>query len=219
MQWLHQTHLTQYNYDNLPRLKLASVSKMKSLEEKLYELDAILLRQVHVHSKVINLQSNERYVTTGRASRYRNTIEAIGQWSAWGETFTQVRRIYIRSNLLSITWLSGIHSSPGHQALERLFGLGQADGVVANVIDTVPAAQERVTEDGQGANGLGEVHAHEAANAGTLDLQDVVKGADLEGVTSQSEGKVRQGVTLSAVHGVLAVPALGGANLLVPTMG
>lgn len=112
-----------------------------------------------------------------------------------------------------------IHSPRNHRALERLLGLGKADGVVANVVDTVPAAQERVTQDSQGTDGLREVHAHEAADAGALDLQDVVKGADREGVAGQSEGEVGQRVTLGTVHGVLTVPALGGTNLLVPEGG
>lgn len=64
------------------------------------------------------------------------------QADAAGNTIPQARRVYIRSNPLLNTWFSDINNSLGHQALEQLFGLGQADGVVANVVDTVPTAQE-----------------------------------------------------------------------------
>ena len=96
-----------------------------------------------------------------------------------------------------------------------LFGLGQADGVVAQVINTVPLAQERVTKNGQGANGLGEVHAHEATDAGALDLQNVVVWADGEVVAAQSEGEVGQAVASAAFHGVLTSEGLLGTDLLV----
>jgi len=55
--------------------------------------------------------------------------------------------MYIRSNHLVDYLVLDIHSSLDHQALERLLGLGQTDGVVANIIDAVPAAQEGVTQD------------------------------------------------------------------------
>jgi hypothetical protein len=109
-----------------------------------------------------------------------------------------------------------IHCSLNHQALEQLLGLGQTDGVVAKIIDTVPAAQEGVTQDSQGTHGLGEIHAHEATDAGALDLENIVVGTNLEGVAGQGEGDVGQRVPSGTVHGVLAVPALSSTNLLVP---
>ena len=114
-----------------------------------------------------------------------------------------------------ITWFFDIHSSSAHRSLEQLLGLGQTNGVVANIIDTVPAAQEGVTQDSQRTHRLGEIHAHEAADAGALDFQNVVVGANLEGVAGQSEGQVGQRVPGGTVHSVLAVPALGSTNLLV----
>lgn len=87
------------------------------------------------------------------------------------------------------------------------------------VVHAVPLAQERVTQDGQGTNGLGEVHAHEAADAGALDLEDVVIGGNGEVVTGQGEGEVGQAVTLVTLDGVLASEALLGTNLLVQELG
>lgn len=98
----------------------------------------------------------------------------------------------------------------------HLLGLGQTNGVLAKVVNAVPLAQERVTKNGQRTNGLGEVHSHEAADAGALNLQDVVVGGDGEVVTAQSEGEVRQRITGGAVNGVLASEALRGTNLFVP---
>lgn len=98
----------------------------------------------------------------------------------------------------------------------HLFGLGKTDGVVAQVVDAVPTAQESITQNGQGTNGLREVHAHQRADAGALDLKDVVVGSDGEVVASQGEGEVGQTSALVTVDSVLAVPRLLGANLLVP---
>jgi hypothetical protein len=74
--------------------------------------------------------------------------------------------------------------------LGNLFRLSQTDGVVTDIIDTVPATQEGVTQNSKGTHRLGEVHAHEAADAGALDLQDVVIGANSELVATQGEGEV-----------------------------
>lgn len=94
--------------------------------------------------------------------------------------------------------------------------LSQTDGVVTDIIDTVPAAQEGITQDSKGTHRLGEVHAHEATNAGALDLKDVVVGANGELVTTQGEGEIGQRVTLVTLDTVLASEALGGTDLLVP---
>lgn len=87
------------------------------------------------------------------------------------------------------------------------------------VVHAVPLAQERVTQNGQGTNGLGEVHAHEAADTRTLDLESVVEGTDSEVVAGESEGDVGQGATLITVHAVLASEALLGTDLLVQELG
>lgn len=100
-----------------------------------------------------------------------------------------------------------------------LFSLGKADSAVAQVVHAVVLAQESVTDDGQGTDGLREVHAHEGTHAVARDLQGVVIGADSKIVSSQVESKVGQGVTLVAVNVVLAHEVLGGANLLVTVVG
>lgn len=108
---------------------------------------------------------------------------------------------------------------PQKTGMFHLFGLSKTDGVVAQVVDAVPAAQESITQNGQRANRLGEVHAHKRADAGALDLENVVVGSDGEVVASQGEGQVGQVSTLVTVDSVLAVPGLLGANLRVPTDG
>ena len=104
---------------------------------------------------------------------------------------------------------------PKNSLVQYLFRLGQADGTVANVVHGVPLAQESVTQDGKRAHGLREVHAHEGADAGALDLKGVVVGADGEVVAAQGEGQVRQRVTLVTLDRVLSSEALGGTDLLV----
>lgn len=82
--------------------------------------------------------------------------------------------------------------SPTLRSIGRLFSFAKSNGVVAQVVNAVPLAQECVTQDGQRTHGLGEVHAHEAADAGTLNFQNVVIGADGEVVAAEGEGQVRQ---------------------------
>lgn len=128
---------------------------------------------------------------------------------------TQKPHVYTKQSL-GVTWFFDIHSSPSHRALGHLFGLGQTDGVVTDIIDTVPAAQEGITQNSQRTHRLGEVHAHEAADAGALDLQDVIEGANSELVAAQGEGEVGQRVPLVTLDTVLTSEALGGTDLLVP---
>lgn len=99
--------------------------------------------------------------------------------------------------------------------VHHLLSLGQANGVVAQVVHAVPFPEESVTQDGKRAHRLGEVHAHEGADAGALHLKDVVVRSDGEVVAAQVEGKVRQRGALVAVDRVLAGPRLLGTNLLV----
>ncbi|GMG04416.1 unnamed protein product [Aspergillus oryzae var. brunneus] len=93
--------------------------------------------------------------------------------------------------------------------------LGQANSTVAEVVHTVPLPEERVTQDGQGANGFREVHAHEGADARSLDFKSVVVGTNGEVVSAQGEGEVRQGIALVTVNRVLAGEALLGTDFLV----
>lgn len=87
-----------------------------------------------------------------------------------------------------------------------LLGLGETDGTVAQVVDAVPLAEESITKDGKRTDRLREVHAHESANARSLDLQDVVESADGEVVSAQGDGEVGERVTLGTVDSVLTVP-------------
>ena len=101
---------------------------------------------------------------------------------------------------------------------QNLFGLGETNGAVAKVVHTVPLPQESISQDGQGANGLREVHTHEGAHAGALNLQSVVVRGDGELVAAQTKSEVGQGRTLLAVNIVLTQKVLGGTNLLVPVI-
>lgn len=96
-----------------------------------------------------------------------------------------------------------------------LLGLGETNGVVANIVDGVVFPEESVTKDDERASRLGDVEAHEGADAATLDLKNVVVRANGEVVTGEGEGEVGERVTLLALNSVLAVVALLGANLLV----
>jgi hypothetical protein len=97
----------------------------------------------------------------------------------------------------------------------RLLGLGETNGVVADIVDRVVFPEESVTEDNKGTSRLRDVEAHEGADAAALDLKDVVVGADGEVVAGKGEGEVREGVTLLALNAVLAVVTLLGTNLFV----
>ena len=97
----------------------------------------------------------------------------------------------------------------------RLFGFRQADGVITEIVDAIPSAQEGITEDSEGAYRLGEIHSHEATDTRTLDFQDVVIGSDGEVVASESEGEVWKRITLLALNSVLAIERLLGTNFLV----
>lgn len=108
------------------------------------------------------------------------------------------------------------HKTSGYRSnSQHLLGLGKTNLAVAKIVDAVPLAQESVTEDSERTNRLREVHAHEGANAGALNLQNVVKGCDGKVVAAQGNGQVGERVALSTVDCVLAVPRLLGANLFV----
>ena len=96
-----------------------------------------------------------------------------------------------------------------------LFILVKTDLAVTKVVHAVPLAQEGVSQNGQGTNGLRKVHAHEGAHAAALDLQGVVVGGDGEVVTAQLKGEVRQRGPLLAVNVILAHEVLSGTDLLV----
>lgn len=100
-----------------------------------------------------------------------------------------------------------------------LCGLGKTNGALAQVVDGIPPAQEGITQDSQRANRSREVHAHEGGDTASLNLEDVVKGADGKVVAAELEADVGQAVTDGAVDGVLAIEALLGANLLVEELG
>src|SRR5687768_4959853 len=102
--------------------------------------------------------------------------------------------------------------------LLNLLALGEPNFSLAEIIHTVPLSQESITEDGKRANWLGEVHAHETADARSLDFKDVVVGADGEVKAGEGEAEVGKRITLVALDGVLSIERLLGTNLLVPVV-
>jgi hypothetical protein len=89
--------------------------------------------------------------------------------------------------------------------LHDLLRLGNTDSILLKVVDGIPLPQERITEDSERASGLWDVHPHQGGDAGTLDLEDVVKRTDGEVVAGEGEGQVWEAVALIALNGVLAV--------------
>lgn len=73
-----------------------------------------------------------------------------------------------------------------------LLGLGKTNGTLAKVIDAVPPPQESISQNGQGADRLREVHSHECTDARARDLKSVVERADGEVMAAQNKADVRQ---------------------------
>lgn len=94
-------------------------------------------------------------------------------------------------------------------------GLGETDTVAAEVVDGVVSAEESITENGKRTSRGGDIEAHEGRDTRTLDLKDVVVGANGEVVAGQGEAEVRERVTRAALDSVLAIVALLGTDLLV----
>lgn len=97
-----------------------------------------------------------------------------------------------------------------------LLGFSKSYSSMAQIVHTVPLAQESVSENGERSDGLREVHSHKGTNAGSLNFQNVVEGGNGEVMSAQGNSKIRKRVTLGTVNRVLAVPRLGSSNLLVP---
>lgn len=100
-----------------------------------------------------------------------------------------------------------------------LLGLSKTDSALAKVVHAVIPSQESISQNGQGANRLREIHAHKGAHARARNLKGVVESAQREVVAIQDKMHVRQRGTLVTVHGVLTSKGLVGANLLVTSMG
>jgi len=101
------------------------------------------------------------------------------------------------------------------ETCSSLFGSSEANSSLAKIINGIPLSEECVAKDCQWAYGLGEVHSHEAGNARSLDLKNVIMSSNAEVVAAQVERDVWQITTLIALNSVLSVVALLGTNLLV----
>lgn len=96
-----------------------------------------------------------------------------------------------------------------------LFSSGQTDGVLAEVVDRVVAAEESISKNDERSSGGRDVHALEGGNAVSRDLEDVVACGQAVLGTSKVECDVGERTDLVALNGVLATETLLGTNLLV----
>jgi len=78
--------------------------------------------------------------------------------------------------LLAILLPIAIQSS----TVGALFRLRNTDTVVAKIVDGVPPAEERITENGQGSSRRREIHPLEGRDAAALNLQNVVVGRHIK---------------------------------------
>lgn len=99
--------------------------------------------------------------------------------------------------------------------MHHSFGSGQTDGVLAEVVDRVVAAEESISKNDEGSSGRGDVHALEGGNTVSRYLEDVVASGQAVLGTSKVECDVGERADLVALNGVLATETLLGANLLV----
>lgn len=99
--------------------------------------------------------------------------------------------------------------------LLQLFSSGQTDGVLAEVIHRVVAAEESISKNDERSSGRRDVHALEGGNTVSRYLENVVAGGQAVLGTSKVECDVGERADLVALNGVLATETLLGANLLV----
>ena len=97
----------------------------------------------------------------------------------------------------------------------QLGRLGQADRVVAQVIDTVIFSQENITKDNQWSSGLGNVKTDEATEAAASGFNDIVGSAYCEVVSRQIEGHIGSGRPLAAVDCVCTIESFLSTDLRV----
>lgn len=94
--------------------------------------------------------------------------------------------------LLRLAYIPGMIFHVPFTLESKLLGLSKTNSTVAKVINAVPPSQESISQNGQGANRLGEVHAHKGTDARARDLKSVVKRGDGEVVVVQDKANVRQ---------------------------
>ena len=99
----------------------------------------------------------------------------------------------------------------------HLLGLGETDSVPAEVVDRVVLSEEGVTDDPEGADRGGDVHAREARDARSTGVQDVVLSLERVVLSAKLERQLRQAGDGVAIDGVLAVPRLGRTDPVINT--
>ncbi|KAI3486309.1 hypothetical protein L1887_50203 [Cichorium endivia] len=98
-------------------------------------------------------------------------------------------------------------------------GLGETNSVPAEIIHRVVLPEEDVADDEHVGERAGEVDAREGRDARALHLEHIVLALQLERLAVNVERQRRQILDLFAVHRVLAVPRLCGADLGVEDLG
>lgn len=95
---------------------------------------------------------------------------------------------------------------------DGLGGLGKADSITTEVVDSEVAAEEDITNDPKRTPRQVDVHGSERTDASVLHVQDVVRALDRVGLAVEVEGELGQARDLLARNGVLAIPRFGGAD-------
>lgn len=90
--------------------------------------------------------------------------------------------------------------------------LGKADGAPTEIVNGEVSAEEHVADDPERTPRKVDIHTREGADAGILDVENVVGSPDRERLAAKVEGQFRQAWDLLARYGVLTVPRTGGTN-------
>jgi len=97
----------------------------------------------------------------------------------------------------------------------KLLGSGKTNTVLAQVVDGLVSAEERITKNDKWASRLRNVHASKGRDTATTSLENVVVWANGKVGTSEGKGKVRKTITLLTFNGILTSKAALGTDLLI----
>lgn len=100
-----------------------------------------------------------------------------------------------------------------------LLGTSKTNSILAQVVNRVVASEESISKNNERTSRFGDVHSLEGRDTGTLKLQYIVGSRETVVGTGKVKGDVRQRLDSFTLNGVLAVPTLLSANLLVQQVG
>lgn len=99
----------------------------------------------------------------------------------------------------------------------KLFCRCEADSLLAEVVSSEVAAEEDVTDDEERVRSR-DIESGEGGYARSLNLKDVVRGAERVLLSVKGEGEVWEAGDLFAVDGVLSLPSLLCTDCLVKNL-